>query len=297
MEFRQLQHFLAVAEEGNFHRAAARVNLTQQAVSKSIAQLETNLGVRLLDRTRQSVALSPFGALLLPHAVTVDAELRRFHDSLATMLGTKTGIVRVGATPTLLNQLLPDALMTFHRQRPKVRLHVERGDFDLLSRALLRGELDLILSTEPSGSVDELIAIEKLCEDHNIVTARATHPLAKAKTAKAKDLAQHPWLEIANFPKAKQDFEALFAEEKAKPGPAALSTSSVVFAVNWLEQSDYLCLLPKQLIVRELAQRRLVEINCALKTRRWPLVVAYRRNATRSPATLALIDIVKKIAA
>jgi DNA-binding transcriptional LysR family regulator len=294
MELRQLQHFLAVAEEGNFHRAADKVHLTQQAVSKSIAQLENTLGVRLLDRTRQSVALSPFGELLMPHARTVDAEIHRFQDSLATMLGTKTGIVRIGATPTLLNQLLPLALMQFHKQRPNVRIHVERGDFDHLAGGLLRGQLDVILSTEPSSAADELIAIEKLCEDYNVVVARTDHPLAKMRNVKPKDLGAYPWLEIANFPKAEQDYKTLFASEKTKPYPA-LSTSSVVFAVNWLEQSDCLCLLPKQLVVRELSKGRLSEIATPLKPRRWPLVVAYRRNATRSPATLALIDAVKKI--
>jgi len=296
MELRQLQHFLAVVEEGNFHRAADKVHLTQQAVSKSIAQLETNLGVRLLDRDRQSVALSPFGELLMPHARTVDAEIRRFQDNLATMLGTKTGIVRVGATPTMLNQLLPQALARLHAARPQIRIHVESGDFDRLAGLLLRGELDVVLSTEPSEPPDELIAIERLCEDHNIVVAKAGHPLAKAKAVKAKDLATYQWLAIANFPKAEQDFKSLFASDKLKPPHPALSTTAMVFALNWLEQSDFLCLMPKQLVIRELETNRLIEIATQLKPRAWPLVVAYRRNATRSPATLALIDATKKVA-
>lgn len=296
MELRQLQHFLSVAEEGNFHRAADKVHLTQQAVSKSIAQLETNLGVRLLDRDRQSVALSPFGELLMPHARTIDAEIRRFHDSLATMLGTKTGIVRVGATPTLLNQLLPQALARLHAARPQIRIHVESGDFDRLGGALLRGALDVVLSTEPSEPPDDLIAIERLCEDHNIVVARASHPLSKMKAVKAKDLAAYPWLAIANFPKAEQDFKSLFAGDKLKAPHPSLSTTAVVFALNWLEQNDFLCLLPKQLVVRELEVGRLVEITTHLKPKSWPLVVAYRRNTTRSPATLALIEAAKKIA-
>ncbi|MBL8643658.1 MAG: LysR family transcriptional regulator [Rhodospirillaceae bacterium] len=296
MELRQLQHFLAVVEEGNFHRAAAKVHLTQQAVSKSIAQLETNLGVRLLDRDRQSVALSPFGELLLPHAKTVDAEVRRFHDNLATMLGTKTGIVRVGATPTMLNQLLPEALHRLHAARPQLKLHVESGDFDRLAGTLLRGELDVVFSTEPSEAADELIALERLCEDHNIVAAKPGHPLARAKTAKAKDLAAYPWLAIANFPKADQDFKSLFAADKIKPPHPAVSTSSVVFALNWLLQSEFLCVMPRQLVSRELDNGTLVEIATPLKPRAWPLVVAYRKNATRSPATLALIDVAKTVA-
>lgn len=296
MELRQLQHFLAVVEDGNFHRAAEKVHLTQQAVSKSIAQLEASLGVRLLDRNRQSVGLSPFGELLMPHARTIDAEIKRFQDNLSTMLGAKTGIVRVGATPTLLHQLLPQALAKLHAARPQVRIHVDSGDYDRLSGGLVRGELDVVLSTEPSDTEDALIAIERLCEDHNVVVARPQHPLAKVRAAKAKDLAAHPWLSIANFPKADQDFKSLFSAEKTKAPDAALSTGSVVFALNWLEQSDFLCLLPKQLVVRELAKGRLVEISTQLKARSWPLVVAYRRNATRSPATLALIDAAKKIA-
>jgi DNA-binding transcriptional LysR family regulator len=296
MELRQLQHFLAVVDEGNFHRAAEKVHLTQQAVSKSIAQLENNLGVRLLDRDRQSVELSPFGELLLPHARTVDAEIRRFQDNLATMLGTKTGIVRVGATPTMLNQLLPTAIAQLHAARPQVRLYVESGDFDRLAGALLRGELDMVLSTEPSHEVDELIAIERLCEDHNIVVARPAHPLAKAKSAKAKDLADYPWIAIAHFPKAEQDFKSLFATDKLKPPHPVLSTTSVAFAQNWLAQSDFLCLMPKQLVTRELQALQLAEVSTPLKPRSWPLVVAYRRNATRSPATLALIDAAKSVA-
>ncbi|MBL8629815.1 MAG: LysR family transcriptional regulator [Rhodospirillaceae bacterium] len=296
MELRQLQHFLAVVEEGNFHRAADKVHLTQQAVSKSIAQLETNLGVRLLDRDRQSVDLSPFGELLLPHARTIDAEVRRFQDNLSTMLGTKTGMVRVGATPTMLNQLLPNALSKLHASRPQIRIHVESGDFDRLAGALLRGELDMVLSTEPSDAVDELIAIERLCEDHNVVVARPSHPLAKARNVKAKDLATCQWLEISNFPKAAQDFKSLFAADKIKPPHPALSTTAVAFALNWLAQSDALCLLPKQLVTRELEAKHLVEIITPLKARSWPLVVAYRRNATRSPATLALIDAAKVVA-
>ncbi len=296
MELRQLQHFLAVVEEGNFHRAAEKVHLTQQAVSKSIAQLETNLGVRLLDRDRQSVDLSPFGELLLPHARTVDAEIRRFQDNLATMLGTKTGIVRVGATPTMLNQLLPDAVSKLHATRPQIRIHVESGDFERLAGSLLRGELDMVLSTEPSEAADELIAVERLCEDHNIVVARPTHPLAKSRAVKAKDLANYAWLEISNFPKAAQDYKSLFAADKIKPPHPTLSTTAVVFALNWLAQSDALCLLPKQLVTRELETKTLVEIATQLKAKSWPLVVAYRRNATRSPATLALIDAAKSVA-
>ena len=109
MELRQIQHFLAVVDLGNFHRAAEKVNLTQQAVSKSVRQLENQLGVRLLDRNRQSVSPTPFGELLLPHARAVDSEIRQFMRSLNAQLGIDQDVVRIGATPTPIQELLPKA--------------------------------------------------------------------------------------------------------------------------------------------------------------------------------------------
>ena len=73
MELRQLQHFLALADHRSFRLAGERVNLTQQAVSKSIAQLEKRVGARLFEREGRSVRLTPVGELLLPHAVSSSA--------------------------------------------------------------------------------------------------------------------------------------------------------------------------------------------------------------------------------
>ncbi len=296
MEFRQLQHFLAVAEEGNFHRAATRVHLTQQAVSKSVAQLEAKLGVRLLDRDRQSVALTAFGDLLLPHARTITAEVRQFDDSLAAMLGTRTGSLRIGTTPTPLSNLLPAALKHLRAKRPKVRITVEQGDFERLSGLLLQGQLDVVLSTEPPQPWDALLKIEPVGADHNVVAVRGGHPLSRAKVLRPALLAEYPWLAITNFAKAEQDLRSMFSGTGLKPPLPSLSTSSIVFAVAWLIDSDFICVLPHQLVTRELADRRLIALDLKLKTKRWPLVLATRGNATRAPATLAFMESVRATA-
>jgi DNA-binding transcriptional LysR family regulator len=288
MEFRQVQHFLAVAAEGNFHRAAAKVHLTQQAVSKSVAQLESKLGVRLFDRDRQSVGLTAFGRLLLPHARTIAAEARQFDEGLAALLGTRTGSLRVGATPTTISRLLPTALRLLLRRRPKLRVAIEHGDYDRLSSLLLQGQLDAVLSTEPPPPWDPLIHIEALCTDANVVAARPNHPMVKK--LKLRALADYPWLALTNFAKAEQDTRALFGAAGIKPPAPAMTTSSVAFALAWLEDSDFLCVMPRQLIARELAEGRLAALDVRIRPGSWPLVLATRRHATRSPATLAFIE-------
>jgi DNA-binding transcriptional LysR family regulator len=243
------------------------------------------------------VALTAFGELLLPHARTITAEVRQFDDSLAAMLGTRTGALRIGATPTPLSHLLPAAVKHLRSKRPKVKVAVEQGGFERLSGLLLQGQLDVVLSTEPPQPWDALLKIEQVGEDQNVVAIRAGHPLARARQIKPAMLNDYPWLAITNFPKAEADVRSMFSGSGLKPPLPAMTTSSVTFAAAWLAESDFICVLPRQLITRELADRRLVTLDLKLKPRRWPLVLATRGNATRTPATLAFIDAVKTVAA
>ena len=128
-ELRQLRAFVAVAEELNFTRAAERLHLAQQAVSKSVRQLERELGVELLERTTREVRLTPAGTALLDsgRAVLIAAE-SAFEGARSVGRGL-SGSVRVGITPAVGAQVrdevtrvlldgAPDLLVSFHEVRP-----------------------------------------------------------------------------------------------------------------------------------------------------------------------------------
>lgn len=294
MELRQLTHFLTVSETMNFHAAAERLNLTTQAVSKSIRQLETTLGVKLFDRDTRTVALTPFGRLLLPHAQAIQSETKQFRRSLETALGAHTGSVRLGATPTALTQLVPQALEKLLEDRPTLRVEIERGDFEHLTTPLLMGDLDLIVSTAPTESVDSLIAIEPLMEDSNVIVCAATHALAEQKASLA-DLAAQKWITL-NFARGDDDLSALFAASGQEPPQPNLETTAVDFAIDWVARSDYLSILPAQIAAAAVNEGRLALLDVLTPANSWPIVLAYRRNATRSPAALALIAMLKIVA-
>ncbi len=295
MELRQLSHFLAVSETRSFRAAADRLNLTTQAVSKSIRQLEFGLGVKLFDRDTRSVAITPFGDMLLPHARAIEAEARQFQRNLETALGAHTGVVRLGATPTALTQLVPAALKQLFTVRPNVRVEVERSDFEHLTAPLLRGDLDLIVSTAPTQTVDDLIVIEPLRNDANVVVCAATHPLADGE-ADGEALAAQRWLSL-RFPRGETDFKNLFKGFGQTPPQANLETTAVDFAIDWIAGSNYLAILPAQVAARAIADKRLAQVHVPNAGATWPIVMAYRRNATRSPAALALIETLKVAAA
>lgn len=311
MELRQLLHFLALAEERSFRGAGERVHLTQQAVSKSIAQLEARLGVQLFERDGRNVTLTAFGELLRPHAQAVTAELRQFEDALDAQLGVRAGRLRIGATPSTLGDIVPAALSQVQSLHPQLLVSVHSADWDSLASRLLRGEIDLVLSTEPTGAVDELIAVERLCPARIVVLAAAGHPLAAGAAAEdhgairpaptppppPQRLLEYPWIEIVNLPRAEQDLREYFAAAGLEPPVARTRAESAQFAIAWLERSDALCAMSDRAAARDIESGRVIALGVQLSSRPWHLVAARRRRASQSPAALAFMAAVRAVVA
>lgn len=295
MELRQLSHFLSVAETLSFSATAEKFSVSVQAVSKSIRQLEFTLGVKIFDRDTRTVSLTPFGDMLLPHARAIEAEVRQFERSLETSLGAHAGLVRVGATPTAITRLIPEAVKRLILARPAVRVEIERGDFTHLSAPLLRGELDMIVSTAPTETVEPLIAVEPLMNDANVVVAAAGHPFTRGRP-KRQAMESAQWIALRNFVRGEQTLKAVYAQYKLPPPAPALVTTAVDFAVEWIADGPFLGILPLEVASSAIVGGRLSRVNIDVEQASWPIVLAYRRNATRSPAALSLIDMLKDTA-
>ena len=126
MELRQLEYFVAVAEEGSFTRAAERLHVAQPGVSAQVRRLEAELGEALLDRSGRTVRPTDVGAAVLPHAraaLEAVAAVRRAVEERTGLLGGHVAVGIVGAGPA---PCLPDLLAGFHRAHPAVRLTLDR---------------------------------------------------------------------------------------------------------------------------------------------------------------------------
>jgi DNA-binding transcriptional LysR family regulator len=145
VELRQLEHFVAVAEDESFTRAARRLGYVQSALSVSIQSLERELSVRLLDRTTHRVSLTDAGRTLLPAARSTLAAAAGFRDEAAAVNGVLRGRLRVGVMQAFTTVNVPRLLGEFRREHPQVELTVRPaggGSAELLS-AVATGELDL----------------------------------------------------------------------------------------------------------------------------------------------------------
>lgn len=146
---RQLGFLVAVADELNFSRAAAACYVTQPTLSAGIKELESRLGVNLIERTKRSVLLTPLGQeiALRARALLLDAgEIEKLARSGAN---PEQGDLRLGAIPTIGPFLIPKALPVIRRSFPRLRLYLREAMTEQLLEGLHAGRLDLVLFAQP----------------------------------------------------------------------------------------------------------------------------------------------------
>lgn len=156
VELRQLSHFVAVAEESSYTRAARRLNYVQSALSVSVQALEKELGVRLFDRTTHRVTLTGPGQALLPSARRTLAAADETREIAAAVKGVLRGRLRVGIMQSFAFADVPGVLGQFHRQHPdvEIQVHPAAGGSAALVEELRQGGLDIAfiaLTDRPAG--------------------------------------------------------------------------------------------------------------------------------------------------
>jgi LysR family transcriptional activator of glutamate synthase operon len=188
MDLRQLECFLAVAEEGHFTRAAARLHLAQSAVSQRIAKLEQELGIPLLERTTRSVRLTGAGVILAERARGILSDLRAARDELANYAGISSGRLTVGASQTMGPVDLSALLSGFHRMYPNVELIVREGLSVDLAGALAEGDLDLAFTTLSAGERDTQLRSHRVASESLVAVVSRTDRLASRRSVRLGEL-------------------------------------------------------------------------------------------------------------
>ena len=191
MELRQLEYFVAVAEEANFTRAAERVHISQSGVSAQIRALEKELGAELVDRSGRAARLTAAGAAALPAARTAlqaAARLRQAVDEI-------TGVVRGKLVAGMITgcEVTPwfDALAGFHAAHPGVDIELREGNSDRLIAEVSAGEADIALVGIAGAPPDELAA-EVIVSEGLAAVVPADHQLAGRSSIALDDLTSYP---------------------------------------------------------------------------------------------------------
>lgn len=192
LEVRHLRLVRAIAEEGGPTRAAARLHLTQSAVSHQLSELEGKLGVALFARHRRRLSLTPAGARLLDAARAMLGELSRVERELYRAGAARRDTVRVCVECFTAYHWLPRVVIALAREHPSVDLRIAPNAAREPVAALLRGELELALVASPVR--DRQLVVESLFDDEWTVICAPDHPLAQRPYVSAAELAKQTLL-------------------------------------------------------------------------------------------------------
>ncbi|MET9227599.1 LysR family transcriptional regulator [Lentzea sp. NPDC003310] len=292
MDVRQLEYFVAVAEEGSFTRAAARVHVVQSAVSAAVKILERELGATLLDRNSKRVLLTDAGEALLPKAQAVLDAVVEARDAVAQAQGGLTGTVRLGTLTSVALIDLPALLGEFHRRHPGVLVRTNASTSGSLGLVdlLLDRRLDVSFVSLP-GEVPDGIVVDELAHAVMNLVVPEDHPLAARDEVSIADLAGLDFIDsplgYGNRAVADRAFAA-----GAVPRRVTVEMADIYTGVDFVRHGLGVVLLPDYVIGSAPGVRTLTVTGADL---RWPLGLAWPAGRRPSAATRALIDVVREV--
>jgi len=246
MKINQLQVFVTVAEEKSLRAAARCLNLTQPAVTRSVQELESDLGVVLMTRNVQGVELTEYGIALQIRAQQILEDVRRAREELDQIKNNMRGKVTVSTTSTIAFSLLPKALEHFQRTAPDAEITFMEVRFPQAVQHLRDGSLDFVVShVLPDMLGDELISMPLFSTDF-VVMARAGHPLANAR--QLTELTDAQWLNTVPSGGFQHSvMEAMFEHAGLALPRRIIQCSSFAIALGLVTGTDSLVLFSRLL--------------------------------------------------
>ncbi len=210
-----LQAFRAVAELGNFRRAAEVVHLSQPAFSRRIDKLEDALGVRLLDRTTRRVNLTAVGR---DFARTVQRLLDDLDSSLLAVRGvaaTRMGEVTLACVPSTVNYFVSQVIRRYHDSYPRIRVRILDASANEVLAAVARSEADFGINF--TGSQEPEIHFEALLQERFVAACRRDHALARRRSVSWAELAEYDYIAVAKSSGNRVLIDQALAQVKGRP--------------------------------------------------------------------------------
>jgi DNA-binding transcriptional LysR family regulator len=243
LKTRQLLLVVALAEEGNIHRAAAALSMTQPAASKLLRELEDMLGALLFERMPRGMRPTLYGDALIRHARAVLGSLDQAQEELAALKAGRLGHAAVGAITSPGVSVLPPAVAAVKRTHANLRVTVAIDASNVLLEHLAQDKLDMVLG-RLSAEHDKLaLRYEPLTGEPVCAVVRPGHPMLAGAPVALADVQSHTWVVPQAGSVLRHRFELMFQRASLAPPSNVVETSALLFITRVLEQSDMIAVL------------------------------------------------------
>jgi DNA-binding transcriptional LysR family regulator len=296
MKLQHLHVLMTVVQAGSMKKAAALLNTSQPAISRSIAELEHTIGVRLLDRNTQGIEPTEYGRAMLKHGVAAFDELKQGVKNIEFLADPGAGAVRIGSSPYIAEIFVSAVTKRLFRRYPRIVFHlVTAEETDRLHRELSERNVDLLIARRAGLFTDEKLGFELLYDSSFVVVAGARNPWVRRRHIALADLVNESWV----LPPPEGVLGPAYLEVFRASGLDYPRTS--VFAappgvrLNLLATGRFLTIAP--ISVLRLSKRPGIKVlPVKLQYASVPVGIITLKNRTLSPVAQLFIDEAREVA-
>ena len=293
MKLSHIRDVLAVAAQGSLRKAGREVGVTQPAITRSIQEIEHELGAALFHRHARGVELTEIGEILVRRLAIVENELRRAREDVEQAKGASTGQVTVALSIASSIALLPAAISAFRRRYPDALLKISETLFQPIKQEVADGRIDVYVGAFEAGDMSPKLSCETLFDNQRMVAARKGHPLTTA-SAPVGALGAASWVRPALTDLT--DFEGWLREIGVSHPKVVVQTRSALQTLLAVATSDLLTVLPRQWL-------ELPALSDSLEALGWiepmpavPVCLVRQNSAPLTPMAEHLCDVFRRLA-
>jgi DNA-binding transcriptional LysR family regulator len=278
MELNQLEYFKTLAHINHFTHAAQSIAVSQPALSRSIAKLESELGVPLFDRVGKSIKLTQYGQTFLVHVERALQEISNGKQAIVNLSEPDQGVVNLSFLHSLGSYLVPVLLSKFRKQYPKIKFSLNQNNSALLTTELIDGEIDLCLCS--TLMTTETLGWFSLCTEELFIVVPTKHHLAKRKSINLSEISHEPFITFKPMYGLRLLADQFFETASIRP-KITFEGDEIMTVAGLVDANLGVALIPH---IPGLEHLNIVFIPVSYPTCTRPLGMAWNTNKTLSPA-------------
>jgi DNA-binding transcriptional LysR family regulator len=297
MKLHDLHVLMAVVQAGSMNKAAALLDTTQPAVSKSIAELERSVGVRLLDRNAQGVEPTAYGRALLDGGTAVFDDLRQAVKNIEFLADPTAGEVRIGCNSILAASFVPAVVDRLSQRCPRIVFHLVTAGVDVLHRELSERNVDLLITRKFDPISDARMGFEFLFDEPYVVAAGAQSPWGRRRRIELAELVSESW----TLPPPRTVIGSIAMEAFRTRGldypHTTVVTDNVQARISLLATGRFLTIILASALRFPTRQPEIKALPVEPPMAEMPIGVVTLKNRTISPVAQLFIDCAREVAA
>jgi DNA-binding transcriptional LysR family regulator len=295
LKLHDVRVLMSVVQAGSMSKAAERLGTAQPALSRSIAELEHALGVRLLDRSPRGVEPTAYGRALMKRGVAVFDELRQGVKDIEFLADPTAGELRIGAGESMAAGPILVAIDRLSRQYPRISVHVATGNLERLCDELIQRNIEIAIIRISGPIVDRQLVVERLFEDSYVVATGVQNQWTRRRRVRLADLVNEPWVLTSFDSFAGASVAQAFRVNGLELPRATVFTLSLNMRNRLLATGRYLGVLPSFALRLPGAHPSLKALPVELPGTRQPTGIITVKNRTLSPLAQLFLDRLRSI--